>query len=181
MYDARMQSEEKSHEPRQVFQSYDRQRSGKENRHPRNPFPGVVVLIEEAGRVLLVRRASRGFQGGRWCLPGGFIEHGEDFLSAGHREVREETGLSIRIESLLSVASNFLSPRLHTLVVVLLARVTGGEPRPGDDAEALQWHSLAEPLPDMAFAADRHILERYAATRFAGSPVDPRFAVLAET
>jgi hypothetical protein len=47
-------------------------------------------------------------------------------------------------------------------------------------AEALLWHPLAEPLPDMAFAADRHILERYAATRLAGVPVDPRFVAIAK-
>jgi ADP-ribose pyrophosphatase YjhB (NUDIX family) len=115
---------------------------------------------------------------GRWCLPGGFIEFGEDFLSAGLREVNEETGLSIRIESLLSVVSNFLAPRMHTLVIVLLARLRSENQatRPGDDADAMDWFPLEGPFPGMAFEADAHILSRYGATRFAGAPVDPRFA-----
>jgi ADP-ribose pyrophosphatase YjhB (NUDIX family) len=174
-----MESEANREAPRQVFRSYDRDLSGKKAVHPRNPYPGVVVVIEDAERVLLVRRMPRSFQGGKWCLPGGFIEYGEDFLSAGHREVREETGLAIRIESILSIASNFLSPRLHTLVVVLLATVTGGGEKAGDDAEELKWHPFAEPLPEMAFEADRHIVERFAVAKFMGAPVDPRFAIQA--
>jgi 8-oxo-dGTP diphosphatase len=164
-------------EARQVFPSYD---YAAEAGDPpaRNPFPGVVVLIEDGGRVLLVRRGPGRWMEGRWCLPGGFIEFGEDFLSAALREVREETGLTVRVQSLLSVASNFLAPRTHTLVVVLLARLLPGSPaaRAGDDADGLQWFPLAGPFPPLAFDADAHILARYGGAPFAGAPVDPRFA-----
>jgi ADP-ribose pyrophosphatase YjhB (NUDIX family) len=165
-------------EARQVFPAYDHEGEREGAPPVRNPYPGVVVLIEEKGRVLLARRGPGRWMAGRWCLPGGFIEFGEDFLSAGHREVSEETGLSIRMESLLSVVSNFLAPRLHTLVIVLLAHPSSGNQaaRPGDDADALDWFPLGGPFPAMAFEADAHILARYGATRFAGAPVDPRFA-----
>ena len=46
-------------------------------------------------------------------------------LTAAIREVKEETGLDVEIRSILSVVSNFLSPRLHTLAIVLLARAVG--------------------------------------------------------
>ena len=78
-----------------------------------NPSPGVAVLIVDDDRVLLGERAKNVFLGGKWSLPGGFIELEEDFLSAAHREIAEETGLSIRIISVVSVVSNFLSPELH--------------------------------------------------------------------
>ena len=164
-------------EARQVFPSYDYPAEAGDP-PARNPFPGVVVLIEEQGRVLLVRRGLGRWMEGRWCLPGGFVEFGEDFLSAGLREVTEETGLSVRVQSLLSVASNFLAPRMHTLVIVLLARLLPGnqEARPGDDADGLQWLPLEGPFPPLAFDADAHILARYGAAPFAGAPVDPRFA-----
>lgn len=144
--------------------------------HYLNPLPGVVALVEREGRVLLGRRARGSFRSGAWCLPGGFMEWSEDFLSAGRREVSEETGLEVRIRSILSVVSNFLSPRLHTLVVVLLAEPAGGAERAGDDLDELGWFPLAGPLPDMAFEADRHIVERYAADRNRGAPVDPTAA-----
>jgi 8-oxo-dGTP diphosphatase len=141
----------------------------------RNPTPGVVVLIEEDGQVLLGRR-SGSYGAGKWGLPMGFIEFDEDFLTAAMREVKEETGLDVEIRSILSVVSNFLSPRLHTLAIILLARVIGGEPCAADDLEALQWFPLAGPLPELAFEADAHICERYYRTRREGAPVDPAYA-----
>lgn len=142
----------------------------------RNPLPGVVVLIEKDGTVLLCKRSSGSFQPGEWCLPGGFIEYHEDFLSAGIREVKEETGLDVEIVSILSVVSNSLAPKLHTLVVVLLGHVKGGQAKAGDDAVSVTWVPLSGPLPEMAFEADGHIIQRYSATRLAGAPVDPRFS-----
>ncbi len=142
----------------------------------RNPLPGVVVLVEKEGKVILCKRGPNSFQPGLWCLPGGFIEYDEDFITAGIREVGEETGLAISIESILSVVTNYLAPRLHTLVIVLLGRVADGREKAGDDAVDLRWAPLSGPLPEMAFEADGHIIARYAETHLAGAPVDPRYS-----
>jgi len=144
----------------------------------RNPSPGVVVLIVQDDMILLGKRAQGVFMGGKWSLPGGFIEFDEDFLSAAHREVMEETGLSIKILSIISVVSNFLSPELHTLVIVLLAEKISGDLRPGDDMVRLEWFPLSGPFPAMAFKADKHIINRYFKTKIAGTLVDHRFASL---
>jgi 8-oxo-dGTP diphosphatase len=143
--------------------------------HFRNPSPGVVVLIEEQDQVLLGRR-SGSYGAGKWGLPMGYIEFKEDFLTAATREVKEETGLNIEIRSIISVVSNFLSPGLHTLAIVLLARVVDGEARAGDDLDAVGWFPLEGPLPEIAFEADQHIIVRYAKTRLEGAPVDPDLA-----
>ena len=142
----------------------------------RNPYPGAVVLVERDGQVLLGKRAGN-YGAGRWGLPMGFIEFDEDFLTGAIREVKEETGLDVEIRSILSVVSNFLSPRLHTLAIVMLARVVGGELCAADDLEAVEWFPLSGPLPEMAFEADTHICERYYRTQLAGAPVDPGYAV----
>jgi len=142
----------------------------------RNPSPGVVVLIVKDETLLLGKRAPDIFKGGKWSLPGGFIEFEEDFLSAAHREIKEETGLTVNFISIVSVVSNFFSPELHTLVILLLAENVGGKLRPGDDLVALQWFPLAGPFPDFAFDADEHIIHRYHATQILGAPVDPDFA-----
>jgi 8-oxo-dGTP diphosphatase len=136
----------------------------------------VVVVIEQEGAVLLGRR-SGSFGAGKWCLPQGYVEFDDDFLTAARREVKEETGLEVEILSILSVVSNFLSPRLHTLAIILLARVVNGEPIAADDLEALAWFPLAEPLPEMAFEADQHIIERVWKTKLEGAPVDPDYAL----
>ena len=142
----------------------------------RNPFPGVVVLIEKDGQVLLGRR-SGSYGAGKWGLPQGFIEFDEDFLTGAIREVKEETGLDVEIRSIISVVSNFLSPGLHTLAIVLLAHVIGGELCAADDLEALEWFPLSGPLPEMAFEADAHICERHFRMQLEGAPVDPGYAV----
>jgi len=77
----------------------------------------------------------------------------------------------------LSVVSNFLSSGLHTLAVVLLARVIDGGPHAADDLDAREWFPISGPLPEMAFEADAHIWERYDRTRLRGAPVDPDYAV----
>jgi 8-oxo-dGTP diphosphatase len=46
-----------------------------------NPFPTVVVLIEHEDKVLLGKRNGQ-FGKGKWCIPGGYIEYNEDFISA---------------------------------------------------------------------------------------------------
>ena len=112
----------------------------------RNPSPGVVVLIEKDGQVLLGRRSGN-YGAKKWGLPQGFIEFDEDFLTAAIREVKEEAGLDVEIRSIISVVSNFLSPRLHTLAIVLLARVVGGELCAADDLEAVAWFSLCQFSP----------------------------------
>jgi hypothetical protein len=68
---------------------------------------------------------------------------------------------------------------MHTLAVVLLARVVSGKAHAGDDLDAVEWFPLQGPLPEMAFEADRHIIERYARTRLKGAPVDPDYALTA--
>ncbi|MBI5301849.1 MAG: NUDIX domain-containing protein [Chloroflexi bacterium] len=141
----------------------------------KNPFPGVTILVEDNGKVLLGKRHAHSFNGGKWCLPGGFIEWNEDFLTAAIRETKEETGLDVRIASIISVCTNYLSPNLHTLVVVLRAEMIGGALRAGDDIATVAWFSPTA-LPEMAFEADAHIIARYFANKFSGAPVDPEFA-----
>jgi 8-oxo-dGTP diphosphatase len=142
----------------------------------RNPVPGVVVLIDQERCVLLGKRTG-GFGVGKWGLPQGYIEFDEDFLSAAIREVKEETGLDVEIRSIINVVSNLLSPGLHTLAIVLLAGVVSGELCAAGDLETLEWVPLVEPLPEMAFEADEHIIERYRQAKLEwGLPVDPGFA-----
>ncbi len=129
--------------------------------HYRNPYPGVVVLIEKEGLILLGKRALGSFQAGKWCLPGGFVEFDENFIVSAVREVKEETDLDVEINSIISVSSNFLSSDLHALVISLRANVINGIPKPGDDIEELKWFNMVEQLPEMAFSADTYLIESF--------------------
>ena len=65
-----------------------------------NPAPVTAVVIERDGAVLLVKRRYPPGEG-HWCLPTGFIESGETPEDSATREVEEETGLAVEIDSLL--------------------------------------------------------------------------------
>lgn len=54
-----------------------------------------AVVLDEAGRLLLVRRGREPSRG-LWSLPGGRVERGETGPVAVAREVLEETGLRVR-------------------------------------------------------------------------------------
>lgn len=144
-----------------------------------NPLPGVCVLVDKDRKVLIGKRSNQAAESNKWCLPCGFIEHHETFLDAAHREVFEETGLEIRIKSLINISSNHISPHLHTLVPVLTASVVGGQLNPGDDIKALTWLSKNDPFPEMAFEADKFVIEKYFKYELNGLPIDRRFSLSA--
>ncbi|MGI5147563.1 NUDIX hydrolase [Plantactinospora sp. CA-294935] len=67
-------------------------------------FAAYGLATDPAGRILLTRIAA-GFPGaGRWHLPGGGTDHGEQPVSALLRELVEETGQLGRVTGLLHVS-----------------------------------------------------------------------------
>jgi 8-oxo-dGTP diphosphatase len=128
--------------------------------HFRDPGVGVAVLLrDDAGRVLLVERAPRSTQAGRWCIPCGYVDYGEEIRSAAAREVEEETGLACRVGEPVQVASNFHDPAKLTVGIWFAGTVTGGTLRAGDDASDVGYFAL-EALPELAFDTDRELLDR---------------------
>jgi 8-oxo-dGTP pyrophosphatase MutT (NUDIX family) len=63
---------------------------------------GCSAVVLDGERILLTRRADNG----RWCLPGGHIDPGENVAEATAREVLEETGLVIRLGRLIGIYSS---------------------------------------------------------------------------
>ncbi len=124
--------------------------------HYRNPASAVGVLILEGNRVLLVRRRFEPYKG-KWAIPAGFIEYGEDVRDTAIREIEEETGLVIELDNLHTVESCFDDPRGNTILVLYTGCVTGGELRAGDDADEASFFPLDE-LPKLAFETHRHVL-----------------------
>ena len=123
-----------------------------------DPKVAAAVLIEEDGRVLLVRRANEPFRG-LWTLPAGFINGGEDPSEAAARECLEETGLSVRVTRVLDIISGREHPRGADFIIVYQASVLSGELKPDDDADAVDWFGR-ENLPPLAFRATQIVLSR---------------------
>ena len=145
-----------------------------------NPLPGVSVLIEKDGCLLIGKRSQDSTASGKWCLPCGFVEHHENYLEAAHREVFEETGLEIKINALVNVSSNHINPDLHTIVTVLTAEVISGTPEAGDDLVALSWLEKNDAFPVLAFEADEFIIKNFFENSLIEIPIDPRFRLRLE-
>lgn len=54
-----------------------------------------AVIPNPGGKVLLLRRTADDYLGGLWELPSGGVDAGETLTEALHREVAEETGLTV--------------------------------------------------------------------------------------
>lgn len=85
----------------------------------------VAALIEDAGRVLLVRH--RKADAIYYLLPGGGVEAGERLSEALIREVREETGFDC-VPTRPALISDSLAPdgSRHMVQIAFEARITGG-------------------------------------------------------
>src|SRR5450631_413478 len=70
--------------------------------YPERPLVGVGGVVVDAGRALLIRRASEPLRG-EWSIPGGMLELGETLQEGVARELLEETGLHVRVLDLIEV------------------------------------------------------------------------------
>jgi 8-oxo-dGTP diphosphatase len=131
--------------------------------HPRPALTAdmLVVAGDPGGErsVLMIRRGGDPFRG-MLALPGGFVDVGETVEQAALRELEEETGVApeaaeLRLAGVYSQPGR--DPRGWT--VSALFRIDVGErppARPGDDAAAVEWVSVAEALRNPAWFAFDH-------------------------
>jgi ADP-ribose pyrophosphatase YjhB (NUDIX family) len=86
-----------------------------------------VVFCDD--KILLVRELA---DGGRWTLPGGWVDVGEPPRLAVEREVREESGYEVKATKLLALYDRELHghpPHLfHTYKIFILCELLGGAP-----------------------------------------------------
>jgi ADP-ribose pyrophosphatase YjhB (NUDIX family) len=130
----------------------------------RNPGVGVaVVLRDDDGRLLLVRRGPEATRAGLWCIPCGYVDYGEEVRQAAARELLEETGLHAAVGGVLQVASNSHDPAKLSVGIWFEGVLTGGELRAGDDAVEVGWFGLAA-LPELAFETDVALITRLRST-----------------
>jgi len=71
--------------------------------------PCAGALVTRHGKLMLVRRAHEPWQGA-WDVPGGFCGPREHPADAAAREVREETGLAVRVGDVLGMWIDVYAP-----------------------------------------------------------------------
>jgi ADP-ribose pyrophosphatase YjhB (NUDIX family) len=106
------------------------------------------VVIDDAGRALLIRRRDNG----HWEPPGGVLEAGETIPDALQREVLEETGIKIALPAILTGVYKNMTGLIVSLV--FRCEAIDGRPATGDETSALRWATREEvaELADEAYA-----------------------------
>ena len=143
----------------------------------RQRVAAYAVLLRGHGderAVLLTRMSSRTRIEGRWTLPGGGIEHGEEPRDTVRREVYEETGLHVEPGAVIDVHStHYVGPRsdglvedYHGLHVIFAAEVLaeslGVEPHVvevGGSTDLASWVPLREASSLPLLGSAQHALE----------------------
>src|SRR5437879_12090242 len=70
--------------------------------YPDRPVMGVGGVIIDNGRTVLIRSGTEPLRG-EWAIPGGTIGIGETLDDAVQRELREESGLEVRVLELIAL------------------------------------------------------------------------------
>jgi len=137
--------------------------------NPERPIVAVGVVVWKGDKVLVVRRGAPP-RDGQWSIPGGGQELGETVRETAVREVREETGLEIRLTALIDVV-DYIEPdgaggiRYQYTLVDWVAEWTAGEPTPGSDIAEAEWADAADLDRYEMWCETRRIIDKSGALR----------------
>jgi len=111
--------------------------------YPEAPIVGIGAVIVKDNKVLLIKRAGEPGRG-LWSIPGGLVELGEKIKDAVRREVKEETGLEVKVNEIADVTEIITRDeegkvKYHFVIVDFFAEPLKGELKPSSDALEAKW------------------------------------------
>ena len=98
------------------------------------------LVTNSQGQVLLIKSPRYG----DWEFPGGQVEESETILQALEREVLEETGVVVRVKSLVGIYSNTRKPSI--VIMDFLCEYISGEPKTSAESIQVEWVAREEAL-----------------------------------
>ena len=103
----------------------------------------AALVTNDAGEILLVNSPWRG-----WEYPGGLIEPGESFEAALKREVREESGIEIKITGFIGICKNV---ERNIVNIDFSARCTGGTLTTSEESTEVGWFTPEQAMEMITF------------------------------
>ncbi len=105
--------------------------------------PSVVAIVQDdAGRVLMIHRTDND----KWALPGGGHDVGESIATTVEREVREETGYDVRVDTITGIYTNPDHVMAYDdgevrqqFSIAFRATLVGGESRTSSESDQVEW------------------------------------------
>ena len=123
-----------------------------------------LILLDDDGRILLLRRCNTDYENGSYSLVAGKVEADEEVTAAAIREAREEVGIETRAED-LEVAGimhrkaddGFVSVAFFLTAPAWSGEIVNAEPHHHD---AVEWHDFGD-LPPNVIPYVRQALDNY--------------------
>jgi len=114
--------------------------------YPKQPLVGVGAVVVCSNKILLEKRKNDPGKG-KWSIPGGIVELGEETEQTAVREVKEETNLTVEKPELIDVVNNVeldenRKVRYHFVIIDYFVRFKGGRLKASSDAAELRWVKL---------------------------------------
>ncbi len=120
---------------------------------------GALIIRDD--KILFQRRADNG----KWGLIGGLLEMNETYEEAALREIREETGLNVQLDSFLGIYHNHNmvwsnGDAAHVISAYYTAHIVSGEPRIDEESYELKFFGKEE-MPALFAEDHRAAMEAY--------------------
>jgi 8-oxo-dGTP diphosphatase len=144
--------------------------------YPDQPIVGIGVVIVSEGKIVLAQRANEPGKG-KWSIPGGLVELGENIETTVIREAKEETCLDVEKPQLIDVVDTVTFDdegkiKYHYVIVDYFVSVKGGQLKAASDAVDLRWvpfdevekYTLTTSFRDF-FRQNRERLEKFNSLR----------------
>jgi len=121
------------------------------------------TIVLKDNQVLLVKRAARLLEGGKWGIVGGFLERDETLEQAVHREVMEETGWKVENIKLLEIIDEPNRPNDDRQNVPFVYTCDAVEKvgEPDDESVEQKWFDLDALPSSEQFAFDHLEMIKY--------------------
>jgi ADP-ribose pyrophosphatase YjhB (NUDIX family) len=122
--------------------------------------PKVVActIVEIDGRIVLLKRSAQP-ERGKWVIPGGYIDRGEEAGAAAIRETLEECGITVSIKELLGVYS--YTGWIEVVLVYLTEYISGDLEAADESLDARLFKHEEIPWDQLAFQSTRDALRDY--------------------
>ena len=119
---------------------------------------GALVYRYENGVLLLLLLKHR--HGGHWSFPKGHVEAGETEEETAHREIFEETGVTVKLrEGFRHAVEYYPKPGVKKQVVYFLGEAqTTNLIRQEEEISELGWTPINEALHAVTFKNDRTLI-----------------------
>lgn len=110
----------------------------------------VCGLLEENGKLLLIKHHSLGPKGFLWIPPGGGVSFGESANDALKREFREETGLNIEVMNFLFVFE-MINEKHHAIELFYQVKRKSGDLSIGKDPELSDSNQIIDEVAFLSY------------------------------